>query len=176
MLVRMIIFLISFRISFIPKDVYLYCVQLGPIDDDVAERSNEDNVNGNNDVHDDDVQLEDNQVVDDNVHLEDNQVLDWDDAYTSIFNPSSQIALGVDGLPWGIRHPDKRPIHDRSMRVKWSNAEVQYVRHWLSLNNDAPVRKLYDDVHKCSEARNIFHQHHTDLDRLAYMYKIVRNE
>ena len=163
-------------------------MQVVPSNDDVAERSNEDNVNGNDDVHDDDVHLEDYQVHDndvhfedyqvhdDDVHLEDYQVHDWDDAKTPIFNPSSQITLGVDELPWGIRHPDKRPIGDRSMRVKWSNAEVQYVRIWFSRNSDTPVRQLYDDVHQCPEARHIFHQHHTDLERITYMYKKIMTE
>jgi hypothetical protein len=76
-----------------------------------------------------------------------------------------------DNTPWGIWHPDKRPVRDQNMRVKWTDEEVQYIRDWLSHHYESPVRLLYDVIHQCTEARKIFHEHHTSLDRLSYMYK-----
>ena len=76
-----------------------------------------------------------------------------------------------ESYSWGICHPDKRGGLDQDMRVKWSDAEVQYVRHWLNLNAGSLVRVLYDDIHKCPEARKLFHPHHIEIDKLSYIYK-----
>ena len=85
-------------------------------------------------------------------------------------------SLRAHNLSWGILHPDQRVVDDNGIRVKWTSAEVQYVSQWLNYNYDSPVRLLYEDVHKCLEARKIFHAHHTDLERLSYMYKKLHSK
>ena len=76
---------------------------------------------------------------------------------------------------WGKLHPDRRP-YISSMRVAWSDEEVRYVRAWITKNPSLPVRCLYDNVHCCPIAREIFHSHHVDLDKIAYMFKRERHE
>lgn len=73
--------------------------------------------------------------------------------------------------PWGLSHPDKRVVLDTDMRVKWTEAEVNYVQKWMRGNPGSPVRKLFDDIHRCPLARKLFHGHHVAIDKITYMYK-----
>ena len=76
---------------------------------------------------------------------------------------------------WGKLHPDKRsPTDGLDIRVPWSEAERDYVRKWIIANPDVPVRLLYEDVHACGVARDIFHAHHVELDKISYMFKLLR--
>ena len=45
---------------------------------------------------------------------------------------------------------------------------------WMADHYGMPVRLLYEDVHKDAEAREIFHQHHVDLDKIEYMFKKIK--
>ena len=76
---------------------------------------------------------------------------------------------------WGKLHPDKRsPTDGLDIRVPWSEAERGYVRKWIVGNPDVPVRLLYEDVCACNVARDIFHSHHVELDKISYMFKLIR--
>ena len=79
------------------------------------------------------------------------------------------------GQPWGSNHPDKRSVLDADMRVTWTADEVNYVRKWIRSNPCSPVRKLYDDVHCSALARQIFHGHHVDIDKLSYIFKKLKD-
>jgi hypothetical protein len=39
-----------------------------------------------------------------------------------------------------------------------------------------PVRRLYEVVQSCDQARKIFHANHVEKDKLDYMFKLVRSE
>ena len=76
---------------------------------------------------------------------------------------------------WGKLHPDKRsPTDGVDIRVLWSEAERGYVLKWIVDKPDVPVRLLYEDVHACNVARDIFHSHHVELDKISYMFKLIR--
>jgi hypothetical protein len=76
---------------------------------------------------------------------------------------------------WGKLHPDSRKYYEGSnIRVPWSVAERGYVRKWIIENPDAPVRLLYEDVQTCTVARDIFHGNHVELDKISYMFKLLR--
>ena len=71
---------------------------------------------------------------------------------------------------WGQAHPDKRRVRPH-MRVTWSVSEKRYVSKWMKKNRDKPLRTMYEYIQTCQRARCIFHAHHVDLDKLAYIFK-----
>lgn len=84
-------------------------------------------------------------------------------------------AQQVQQQVWGKYHPDTRTAIDgANIRVPWSEAERGYVRKWIIDNPDVPVRLLYEDVQACNVARDIFHAHHVELDKISYMFKLLR--
>lgn len=76
---------------------------------------------------------------------------------------------------WGRMHPDQRTvIQGVNMRVSWSKSEIRYVQNWLNINVNSPVRHLYQDIQVDPHARDIFHEHHSEVDKIAYIYKLLR--
>ena len=86
----------------------------------------------------------------------------------------------VDGSPGqylGSLHPDKSmSIVCVDMRVVWSDAEKYYVRNWMKTNINVPVRGLYETIQVCQDARHIFHSNHSSLDKVSYIYKLIKKE
>ena len=127
---------------------------------------------------------------------ETDDVYDEEDVFDDPVNSSGNYSLGTNTMgvyetpigayetpvgvyeipesPWGKYHPDKRTDVSRSLRVSWTHAEVTYVREWLARYPNLPVRHLYNTIHSCSEARDLFHINHVDLDKLSYIYKKER--
>jgi hypothetical protein len=88
--------------------------------------------------------------------------------------PAVQPPAPIQSIDWGQEHPDYN--NKSGVRIKWSSAEVEYIRQWLEENGNSvnTLAKCLDHMQSDRDAIRIFHQHHTlHTGRLQHIKKQI---